>query len=131
MTPITRLQVATVYVTDAGAAAEFWAEKLGFSIVADWSDGDERMVFVRPPDAVTEVGLYQVPPGDVRVGGSTGLVFTSDDIRGSVREMKSRGVPIVADVIAHDYGEGDFEGDPGDLEATFADPDGNTFLLHS
>lgn len=132
MSGITRLQVATVYVTDVDAAVEFWTEALGFIQVADWSGEDgERMAFVRPRDAVTEIGLYGVDQGDARVGGSTGLVFTSDDIRASVRVMRGRGVRLISDIVVHEYGEGDFEEDAGDLEATFADPDGNTFLLHS
>lgn len=121
-----------MYVTDVDAAIEFWTGSLGFVQVADWRGEDgERMAFVRPPAAITEIGLHEVDPGHERVGVSTGLVFTSDDIRRSVAEMKERGVHIVADIVVHDYGEGDFEEDAGDLEATFADPDGNTFLLHS
>lgn len=130
--PISRLQVATVYVSDADDAIRFWTEQLKFEIVADWSgDAGERMIFVRPPDAVTEIGLYEAGEGDLRVGKPTGLVFTSSDVRATVHQMKEKGVKIVADVVMHDYGDGDKPEDLGDLEATFADPDGNTFLIHS
>lgn len=132
MSGITRLQVATVYVRDVEAARRFWVDKLDFLEVADWrGEGGDRMVFVRPRDAITEIGLYQTGPDDDRPGRSTGLVFTSDDVRKSVEQLRERGVAIVSDTIVHDYGEGDFDEDAGDLEATFADPDGNTFLIHS
>jgi catechol 2,3-dioxygenase-like lactoylglutathione lyase family enzyme len=130
--PISRLQVATVYVSDAGNAIDFWTKQLKFEMVADWSgENGDRMVFVRPADAITEIGLYQAGSGDLRVGKPTGLVFTSPDVRSTVKQLKERGVKIVADIVMHDYGEGDGPEDTGDLEATFADPDGNTFLIHS
>jgi hypothetical protein len=40
--------------------------------------------------------------------------------------MRSRGVEFTLELVRHPYGEG-----AGDLEARFADPDGNEFLLHS
>ena len=130
---ISRLQVATVYVSDIEVAIDFYANKLGFDVVADWrsDDGTERMVFTLPPGAETEIGLYAPGPDDPRIGSASGLVFTADNIRETVRELADRDVRFTGDVIVHDYGEGDGPGDTGDLEAELIDPDGNTFLLHS
>lgn len=126
------MQVATVYVTDIDTALDFYVDKLGFDLVADWrGDDGDRMVFTLPPGAETEIGLYAPPPGDPRIGSSRGLVFTAADIRATVEMLRARGVEFTRDVVIHDYGEGDREGDAGDLEAEFSDPDGNRFLLHS
>jgi len=129
---IGRLQVATVFVSDLDTAVDFYVNGLGFDVVADWrGDDGDRMVFTVPPGAETEIGLYAAPAGDPRVGRSTGLVFTADDIRATVGEMRERGVTFTRDLVVHDYGEGDFPEDDGDLEIEFVDPDGNSFLLHS
>jgi len=129
---ISRLQVATVFVSDLERAIRFYVDALGFDLVADWrGDDGDRMVFTLPPGAETEIGLYAPGAGDARIGSSSGLVFTADDIRATVAELKARGVAFTRDLVMHDYGEGDGPGDTGDLEAEFADPDGNRFLLHS
>jgi catechol 2,3-dioxygenase-like lactoylglutathione lyase family enzyme len=129
---INRLQVATVFVSDIERASEFYVEVLGFDLVADWHGHDgERMLFTLPPGGGTEVGLYSPGATDPRIGAASGLVFTADDIRETVAELKSRGVEFTRDIVMHDYGDGDRSGDTGDLEAEFADPDGNRFVLHS
>ena len=129
---IRRLQVATVFVRDIDAALEFYREKLEFVLVEDWSDDDgDRMVFLRPGARETLIGLCPAGQDDPRVGVRTGLVFTSPDIRDAVEELRGRGVEITRDIVIHDYGDGDRPGDRGDLEAEFADTDGNRLLLHS
>lgn len=129
---ISRLQVATVYVSDLDAAIDFYVGTLGFDLVADWrgEDGD-RMVFTLPPGAGTEIGLYAPGGDDPRVGASSGLVFTSPDVRATVSELQNRGVVFTRDIVMHEYGEGDRPEDTGDLEGEFVDPDGNRFLIHS
>ena len=129
---ISRLQVATVFVSDVERAIEFYVGVLGFDLVADWhGDEGDRMVFALPSGGGTEVGLYAPGSADPRIGAASGLVFTADDIRETVAEMKSRGVVFTRDIVMHDYGEGDRASDTGDLEAEFVDPDGNRFTLHS
>jgi len=129
---ISRLQVATVYVSDLERAMEFYVDVLGFDLVADWrGDDGDRMVFTLPPGGGSEIGLYSPEPGDPRIGTASGLVFTADDIRETVAELRSRGVVFTRELVMHDYGDGDRPGDEGDLEAEFADPDGNRLTLHS
>lgn len=129
---INRLQVATVYVSDIERAIEFYVGALGFDLVADWrGDDGDRMVFTLPPGAESEIGLYSPGASDARVGASSGLVFTAEDVRVTVAELKARGVEFTRDIVMHEYGEGDRPEDTGDLEAEFVDPDGNRFLLHS
>lgn len=129
---IGRLQVVTVFVVDVDRAIAFYRDALGFDLVAEWEGGNgERMAFTKAGNAETEIGLYGVEADDPRVGGSTGFVFTSPDIRRSVDILKRRGVSFTRDIVVHDYGEGDSPEDSGDLEAEFSDPDGTRFLLHS
>lgn len=128
---ISRVQVVTVFVRDLDAALPFYRDVLGFDLVADWRGEDgERMLFLLPPGAETELGLYAPAGDDPRIGRATGIVFTADDIRDTVASLRSRGV-VIDDIVVHDYGSGDRPGDTGDLECSFVDPDGNRFVLHS
>lgn len=129
---ISRIQVVTVYVSDLDRSIPFYRDALGFEVVADWhGDDGDRMVFLLPPGAETELGLYAPGKDDPRIGVASGIVFTSPDVRATLAEMKQRDVEIVRDLVMHDYGDGDRPDDTGDLEFEFADPDGNRFLVHS
>jgi len=129
---ISRIQVVTVHVSDIERSVAFYTSVLGFEVVADWQgEAGDRMVFVLPPGAETELGLYCAGVPDRRVGSGEGVVLTSDDIRATVEALRERGVRFTRDLVMHDYGEGDLPSDTGDLEAEFADPDGNRFVLHS
>lgn len=126
---ISHLQVVTVYVRNLDQALAFYTQKLGFNLLADWRDehSDERMLFLAPKGAQeTELGLYAPPPGDPRIGASTGIVFTAQDVAATYHELKARGVQFTSELITLPYGD-----NGGDLEAQFVDPDGNTFLLHT
>jgi catechol 2,3-dioxygenase-like lactoylglutathione lyase family enzyme len=129
---ISRIQVVTVHVSDIHRSIAFYTTVLGFDVVADWrGDGGERMVFVLPPGAQTELGLYCAGVPDPRVGSGEGIVLTADDIRETVESLRRQGVHFTRELTMHDYGDGDRESDTGDIEAEFADPDGNRFVLHS
>lgn len=129
---IRHLQMATVWVTDVERSAAFFTEKLGFIKTAEFHrEGWPSIVWVVPSDASstslgTEIGLEQAPSGDPRIGGPTGLVFSSNDVAQTYLQLIECGVTFSMDLIRHDYGEGE-----GDQEARFLDPDGNEFLLHT
>lgn len=130
---ISHLQMITIYVRDLERALEFYTGKLGFIRLAEYDDGkSERLVWVIPPSAAqddfaTQIALYApADKNDARIGAASGMVFTAQDIEATYNELKSRGVPFVMDLVRHPYGK-----PPGDQEARFRDPDGNTFLLHT
>lgn len=133
---ISHLQMVTIYISDVERSLAFYIEKLGFVKIAEFDDGaGERLVWVIPETAkhdnlATQIALYAPQdPADPRIGKGSGLVFTTrtaEDIEPTYRELKSRGVEFVMELVRHDYGEG-----PGDQEARFIDPDGNLFLLHT
>jgi catechol 2,3-dioxygenase-like lactoylglutathione lyase family enzyme len=125
---ISHLQLVTIYVSDLEKALDFYTHKLGFQKLAEWDDGrGERLYFIAPAEAKeTEIALYAPPAGDGRIGATSGIVFTARDVRATYEEMRQRGVHFTQELVVLPYGQ-----DGGDLEATFLDPDGNTFLLHS
>ncbi len=53
------------------------------------------------------------------IGGFMMLTFVADDVEGTVKELKERGVEFVQDVQKADWG----------TSAIFRDPDGNKFLV--
>ena len=81
---ITRLQV----VTDIDTALAFYADILGFDLVADWRGDGDRMAFTLPLAGQTEIGLPAPGAGDHLIGTKTGFVFTADDVRSTVEELK-------------------------------------------
>ena len=129
---ISHLQMVTIYVTDLDRALEFYVNKLGFMQTAVFDDGVDRLAWIIP-EAVketklaTELALYA--PNDCKdphIGNVSGMVFTAYDINATYNSLKERGVPFTLELMRHPYGDGE-----GDQEARFADPDGNTFLLHT
>jgi lactoylglutathione lyase len=127
---ISHVQLVTIYVSNLERASEFYTQKLGFELLAEWQDEktNDRMLFLAPKGAKeTEIGLYAPPGGDARMGASTGMVFTAEDIEATYQEMTAQGVYFTKELTLLPYGNRP----GGDLEAEFVDPDGNTFLLHT
>ena len=95
--------------------------KLGFRVVTDQPLGEQRWIELRIPGADTRVVLYTPPGQEDRVGTPSNVVFASDDVRATFRELAERGVRFVAEP----------EEQPWGTFATFSDPDGNQFVLSS
>ena len=57
----------------------------------------------------------------LKPGGQMNVTFWSDDVEGTVRESKSKGVKIVMEPKRQDWG----------TAAAFQDEDGNSFVLSS
>ena len=129
---ITHLQMISIFVSDMDRALAFYTEKLGFiNTGAEFKDEDTHLIWLLPEAAAkenypTQIALSASPPGDPRIGAASGLVFSSDDIEATYMELKNKGVEFTLDLVRHNYGEGE-----GDQEASFIDPDGNEFLLHT
>ncbi len=115
---ITSLNVATVMVLDKDEALDFYVNKLGLEVGADFTQGDYRWLTVRVPgEHGTEISLEQPGPPlhDERTaeqlrelittGALVGLVFTTDDARGLYEELKARGVTdFTQEPTDHFYG---------------------------
>jgi len=121
----------TIYVSDLAVALEFYTHKLGFVKTAEFKDENQHLAWLVPAaaatvDLATEIALFAPGASDPRIGSTSGIVFTADDIESTYKEMKSRGVHFTVELVRHPYGKG-----RGDQEARFVDPDGNEFLLHT
>jgi catechol 2,3-dioxygenase-like lactoylglutathione lyase family enzyme len=115
---ITTLNVTTVYVLDKDEALDFYVNKLGLEVGADFTQGDYRWLTVRVPnDPSVEISLEQ--PGSplhdeataaqlrelITKGAMNGLVFKTDDAHALFETLKSRGVTdFTQEPTEHFYG---------------------------
>ena len=102
---------------DAARLADYYTKLFG---EPPWSDGGYT-VWQLGSGAVT-VGPHSEVSGRNPQPGRLSWNIESDDVQGAFERLKAAG----AIVIREPYG---FEGEPGALIATFADPDDNYFQL--
>jgi catechol 2,3-dioxygenase-like lactoylglutathione lyase family enzyme len=110
-----------VPVSDQDEAIAFYANKLGFSLVADVPFGEgDRWVEVAPPGGGTALAL--VPPqGDYQPGRMTGIALESADPRADRAELKEKDVDVDAELMG---GDGTVP-----LLFFFRDSDGNQLMI--
>jgi catechol 2,3-dioxygenase-like lactoylglutathione lyase family enzyme len=115
---ITKLNVATIYVLDKDDALDFYVDKLGLEKGNDVRQGDYRWLTVRVPgEAGTEISLEQPGPPLhdeataaqlrelITKGALVGLVFITDDARGTYETLRARGVTdFTQEPVEHFYG---------------------------
>ncbi|HEX2086196.1 MAG TPA: VOC family protein [Solirubrobacteraceae bacterium] len=136
-----RLEVVILPVADFDRAKSFY-QGLGWRLDADISVGDYRLAQLTPPGSNASIifgnGVTNAAPGSL-----DRLLLAVDDIDAARDELRSRGVDVSE--VFHDAGGslgGGFVADPAaratgkDPEgrsyasyASFADPDGNVWLL--
>jgi predicted enzyme related to lactoylglutathione lyase len=114
------ISVVSIPVSDPERAKAFYADSLGFDVLADTPFGEgQRWVQLAPAGAQTSITLVtwfdDFPPGSVR-----GLVLDVDDIAASRERLEARGVDFTGDTF----------GTPWGSFAPFEDPDGNRWALH-
>lgn len=114
---ITHIGLVSVPVADQQAAKTFYTETLGFTVIRDTIEDEQRWVELAPPGAATTITLVtwfpQMSPGNLQ-----GLVLDTDNIAQAYEELKGRGVDILP-----------IESDPYGHFARFTDPDGNGLVL--
>jgi predicted enzyme related to lactoylglutathione lyase len=123
-THLTNAPVATMLpATDLDRAREFYESKLGLPVDRD-ANGELHVHAGKG----TEIGIYQRGPTKA---DHTTATFEVDDVRGTVTELRSRGVtfeeyggpgPVTRDGIAERGGE---------QAAWFKDSEGNILCVHS
>lgn len=115
---ITKLNVASIYVLDKDEALDFYVGKLGLEKGNDVQQGSYRWLTVRVPGADgTEISLEQpgAPLHDaataallrelITKGALTGLVLTTDDVRGLYETLKAGGfTDFTQEPTDHFYG---------------------------
>jgi lactoylglutathione lyase len=117
---ITNIATVAVYVEDQQAAKEFWTNKVGFEVKAEFPMGPNAYwLEVAPTNAQSHLVIYpkSMMPGHESLKAS--IVFNSDDVLGTYEKMKAKGVA--------------FKGEPQEMQwgtfVQFTDEDGNEFLL--
>jgi catechol 2,3-dioxygenase-like lactoylglutathione lyase family enzyme len=117
---IKAIKFASIPVTDQDRALEFYTKKLGLRVITDSPfDGDQRWIELGIPRAETKLVLFSTDEHKKLIGGFMNIAFMTDDVEGTARELKSRGVEFVQEPQKADWG----------TSAIFQDPDGNKFLL--
>ena len=115
------VKFASIPVSDQDRALAFYTEKLGFRVVTDQPfDDQQRWIELGIPGAETRVVLFN-PSSSLQPGNFMNLTLWSDDVEGTVRELKSKGVEIVREPSKAPWG----------TFAIFKDIDGNSFVLSS
>jgi catechol 2,3-dioxygenase-like lactoylglutathione lyase family enzyme len=114
------IKFVSVPVTDQDRALEFYTKTLGFRVLTDAPfDGTQRWIELSIPRAETKLVLFTPEEHKKMIGGFMMFTFFSDDVEGTVKELKARGVEFAQDVQKADWG----------TSAIFKDPDGNQFLV--
>jgi catechol 2,3-dioxygenase-like lactoylglutathione lyase family enzyme len=129
-----KLELVLLPVADVDRAKEFYVDRCGFELVVDHSPSEEfRIVQCQPSGSACAVGFgvglrLDTPPGSVR-----GLHLMVTDIVAAREDLLGRGVAVEpirnvgADGVWH---EGPHpQRDDYNSFASFADPDGNSWLL--
>ena len=108
------ISVVWLPVSDMDKALEFYGDTLGLDI--EQQEDDWSLVVA----GAVRIGLNgresEHPGGE---GGAVIAFAVSEDIEGSVEELRAAGVEIAGDVSEHPWGK----------VATFVDPDGNELQL--
>jgi catechol 2,3-dioxygenase-like lactoylglutathione lyase family enzyme len=117
---ITHVQVLSIPVSDQDRAKRFYAETLGFTVLADSQFTPEmRWVMLAPPSGGTAITLVTWFP-TMAPGSLKGTVLESDDLDADVAALRAKGVQLT-----------DPETAPWGRFTTFDDPDGNGIVLQA
>ncbi len=133
-----KLEVIVLPVADVDRAMQFY-ERLGWRLDAAFAAGDFRVVQLTPPGSPASI-IFGAGVTDAVPGSVDGLVLAVDDVETARAELVDHGVDVSE--VFHDaggvfYHAGTRDRVPGpDPEgrsyaswASFADPDGNRWVL--
>ncbi|CAM2070292.1 VOC family protein [Sulfidibacter corallicola] len=116
------IKFASIAVRDQDRSLAFFTEKLGFSIATDQPfDDEQRWIELRIPGAQTKLVLFTMKGHEDRIGTFSNVVFYSDDVAGTYRDLVAKGVVFTQEPQTQDWG----------TSAVFKDPDENVFVLSS
>ena len=119
---IKQVKHVTIPVKDQDKALKFYVDKLGFEVVVDVPFNDQqRWIELKIPGAETQVVLFTPDDHRDRIGTSSPVIFTSDNIEKTYQELHKKGVEFICPPTQEPWG----------TYAIFKDVDGNTFCLSS
>ena len=123
-----RLEVVVVPVSDVDRAKSFYGERCGFNVDLDTTNGGLRVVQITPPGSACSItvgtGITSAEPGSYE-----GLQLVVKDIEAARADLIGRGVDVgpIRHFEGGEWLEG--KGGPWNSFASFADPDGNGWIL--
>ena len=122
--PYLSLHFVIIFVRDQERSLRFYADKLGFRVMVDYTfENGNRWIEVAPPDGTAQLGLALPLPGsdpDKIIGGETSIYFMTEDLHAKYKEWTERGVRFKFPPEVPVW---------GGLHTRFEDPDGNSFGL--
>lgn len=122
-TVVESVEALTLHVTDIQRARKFYSEVLGLKEIS-FIEKASRAAFALPGTSVQLTMHIQAPDEGGRSPGTvTGIVFSHPDPRAACAEIRRRGGTVTDE--PHDFTNPFAKG----VRATFADPDGNEFLI--
>jgi catechol 2,3-dioxygenase-like lactoylglutathione lyase family enzyme len=90
--PYFRILSVTVFVRDQDRSLQFYVDRLGFSLVADYPiPNGTRWVSVAPPDGTAILALIAPKPGDEEfhlIGQARQITFLTDDVQTKYRDTR-------------------------------------------
>lgn len=126
------VSVVGLYVRNQDEALDFYVNKLGFKVHADYTSGGYRWLTVQHPEQPSfQLGLFlpQAPVLDdktaqtmreaVAKGAMPPLVLAVSDVRAAYERMRAQGVEFTQEPVDR-YGS---------VDAGFRDPSGNGWKL--
>lgn len=121
---ITGVSKVVIEVQDQHRAKAFWTETMGFELVQDAPYGEERWIEVRSPDRTIDLvlELRAAEPNDPEVPEhlpTSNVMFRSDDLAATFRELRARGVVFPQPPVEMPFGSW----------SMFDDTEGNRFAL--
>ena len=125
------LELIVVPVADVDRAKTFYAERLGWEVIADHSAGEDfRVVQLVPPGSACAIALMKNQ--EMKAGSIHGLHLCVSDIEAARAQLVERGAD--ASDYFHFGPDGQQPGlSPGrasyETFLSFHDPDGNTWLV--
>ncbi|HEX9013991.1 MAG TPA: VOC family protein [Anaerolineaceae bacterium] len=117
---ITSIRFVSFTVTDLDQAVDFYVNRLGFSLRVQMPlPGGNQFVMVAPPGGGTSLVFSLPMPGRTHTPTS-GVSFETGDVQSTYEDLQAQGVEFTRPPAATPW---------GGVEAVFADPSGNSFML--
>lgn len=111
-----------IFVSDIEKAKKWYSDILGMMVIKEYPE--VKCILMKIDDTEFDIGTPIPEWGEgwdkVKIGDRTPIFFETDDIEGTVKELKQKGVKFVEEVSKRPWGE---------YKAVFSDPDGNEFNL--
>ncbi len=114
---ISFVDTVSIPVADQSKALKFYRDALGFILLRDVEQHQERWVQLVPEGGQTTISLVK-PFATMQPGCVQGLMVKTEDIKQTCHALCARGVAV-----------SDISVTVGGRYATFSDPDGNGWVL--